>query len=219
MTTVSPTTSSTQTASETSQSGLMANYDLFLSILTTQIQNQDPLNPMDSGEYTSQLVQYSSVEQSIQTNKNLEQMIDLLSGNQSAAYVSYLGSEVKAAGGTAMMSDGQVSWAYNVSEDAEGTVEILNENGSVVYTGDIRLNAGGGTYTWDGETSGSGTALPGAYTIKLDVKDSAGNAEPATIEVTGIVDEVDFSEEVPVLWIGNVGIPVSAVKAVRDVGA
>ncbi|MDN3720360.1 flagellar hook capping FlgD N-terminal domain-containing protein [Roseibium salinum] len=73
MTTVSPATSTTaQSESAASQSGLMANYDLFLSILTTQIQNQDPLDPMDSAEFTTQLVQYSSVEQAIQQNKNLE---------------------------------------------------------------------------------------------------------------------------------------------------
>ncbi|WP_209000805.1 flagellar hook capping FlgD N-terminal domain-containing protein [Labrenzia sp. DG1229] len=70
MTTVSSsTTAAAQSSSTASQSGLMANYELFLSILTTQIQNQDPLDPMDSAEYTNQLVQYSNVEQSIQQNR------------------------------------------------------------------------------------------------------------------------------------------------------
>lgn len=219
MTTITDTTSLVTTASETSSTGLTANYDLFLSILTTQIQNQDPLDPMDSAAYTSQLVEYSSVEQSIQTNENLEQMIELLEGNQSVAYVSYLGSEVTAAGGTAMMADGEVSWSYYVLEDATGTVEVLNEDGAVVYSGEIALDAGGGTYTWDGTTDSGGTAPEGAYTISLDVEDADGNAEAASIEVSGIVDQVDFSTGVPVLWVGDVGIPVSSVTSVRSVGS
>jgi flagellar basal-body rod modification protein FlgD len=70
--------SSSQSSTQASEAGLSANYELFLSMLTTQIQNQDPLDPLDSAEYTNQLVQYSNVEQSIQTNKNLEEMISLL---------------------------------------------------------------------------------------------------------------------------------------------
>lgn len=218
MTTVTSSTSTTaQAASEASQAGLSANYELFLSMLTTQIQNQDPLDPLDSAEYTNQLVQYSSVEQSIQTNQNLEEMINLLSSNQSSAYVNYIGTEVTAAGGTAMMVDGQATWEYEVLESASGTVEILNEFGNVVYSGEINMEAGSGTYTWDGKMDDGGTATSGAFTIQLNVKDAAGNAEPASIEVSGVVDEVDFGGDVPFLRIGEVSVPVSAVKSVRSV--
>ncbi len=216
MTTVtSSTAGTTQTASQTSQAGLSANYELFISMLTTQIQNQDPLDPLDSAEYTNQLVQYSSVEQSIQTNQNLEKMLTLLSSNQSTAYVSYIGNEVTAAGGTTMFSDGSATWAYDVKENATGTVEILDEFGQVVHTGDIELTAGGGKFTWNGERDNGGTATDGAYTIRLDVKDSDGNAEPASIEVSGVVDGIDFGGDVPVLKIGDISVPVSAVKSVR----
>lgn len=218
MTTVtSSTAGTTQTASQTSQAGLSANYELFISMLTTQIQNQDPLDPLDSAEYTNQLVQYSSVEQSIQTNQNLEKMLSLLSSNQSTAYVSYIGNEVTAAGGTTMFDNGSATWAYDVKEDAAGTVEVLDEFGQVVYTGEVELKAGGGKYVWNGELDNGGTASDGAYTIRLDVKDGSGNAEPASIEVTGVVDGIDFSGEVPFLKIGDISIPVSAVKSVRAV--
>ncbi|EEE47696.2 flagellar hook assembly protein FlgD [Roseibium alexandrii] len=209
--------SSSQSSTQASEAGLSANYELFLSMLTTQIQNQDPLDPLDSAEYTNQLVQYSNVEQSIQTNKNLEEMISLLSSNQSSAYVNYIGTEVTAAGGTAMFDNGQASWKYDVLEDATGTVEILNDAGQTVYSGEIQLKAGGGTYTWDGTTDLGGTASKGAYTIQLDVKDSAGTAEPASIEVSGVVDEVNFGGAVPFLRIGEISVPVSAVKSVRSI--
>jgi flagellar basal-body rod modification protein FlgD len=218
MTTVNPATSTAaKTASSADQAGLSANYELFISMLTTQVQNQDPLDPLDSAEYTNQLVQYSNVEQSIQTNKNLEKMISLLSSNQSSAYVSYIGTEVTAAGGTSMFVDGAASWKYDVAEAASGTVEILNEFGNVVYTGEINMEAGGGTFTWDGRLDNGGTASSGAYTIQLDVEDAAGNPEPASIEVSGVVDGVDFGGDVPFLRIGDVSVPVSAVKSVRSV--
>lgn len=218
MTTVaSSTAGTTQTASQTSQAGLSANYELFISMLTTQIQNQDPLDPLDSAEYTNQLVQYSNVEQSIQTNQNLEQMIALLSSNQSTAYVNYIGNEVTAAGGTTMFNDGSASWTYDIAENAAGTVEVVDQFGKVVYTGEVELLGGGGTYTWNGEKDDGGTATGGAYTIRLDVKDADGNPEPASIEIKGVVDEVEFGGEVPILKIGDVSIPVSSVKSVRSV--
>lgn len=215
--TSSVTQSASAATSQAKEAGLSANYELFISMLTTQIQNQDPLDPLDSAEYTNQLVQYSSVEQSIQTNQKLEEMISLLSGNQASAYVNYIGTEVSAAGGTAMLDGGQAKWEYDVLEDAEGTVEILNEYGKVVYSGDIKLDAGGGTFTWDGKTSEGGTAPKGAYTIQLDVKDAGGIAEPVSIEVSGVVDEVDISGTKPFLRIGEISVPISAVKSVRSI--
>jgi flagellar basal-body rod modification protein FlgD len=79
------------------------------------------------------------------------------------------------------------------------------------------MEAGSGTYTWDGKMDDGGTATSGAFTIQLNVKDAAGNAEPASIEVSGVVDEVDFGGDVPFLRIGEVSVPVSAVKSVRSV--
>lgn len=92
-------------------------------------------------------------------------MIELFFGNQSVVYVSYLGFEVKVVGGMVMMLDGQVFWVYDVFEDVEGIVEILNENGSVVYMGDISFNVGGGIYIWDGEMSNGSIVFFGVYII------------------------------------------------------
>lgn len=216
MTSVSSATSSNGTsASSAASDSLMGNYDLFLSILTTQVQNQDPLNPMDSSEYTTQLVQYSSVEQSIQTNKYLEQLVSSMAANQASSYVNYLGSTVTATGSTAMLEDGNANWSYNVAEDATGTVTIKNSNGATVYSGDVSLAKGNGTYSWDGLGS-SGNSPDGAYTISFDLKNSAGNSILAKTEVSGKVDEVDLSGDTPYLKVGNVSIPVTSVQSVSS---
>ncbi|CTQ51994.1 Basal-body rod modification protein FlgD [Roseibium album] len=217
MTTVSSSTAaSAQSNSATSQSGLMANYELFLSILTTQIQNQDPLDPMDSAEYTNQLVQYSNVEQSIQQNKSLESIIATLESNQSMSYVSYIGNEVTADASTTTLSGSQASWAYDINEDATGTFEIRNSSGAVVYSGDADLSAGSGTFNWNGQTDNGGQAVDGLYTIAFDVKDASSRPETVTTSVKGIVDSVDWSSGEAILKVGGSEIPVSSVTSVSS---
>ncbi|MGS4990180.1 flagellar hook assembly protein FlgD [Roseibium sp. RP-7] len=215
MTTVSPTSSaSSQTGSASSQAGLIADYELFLSILTTQIQNQDPLDPLDSAEYTNQLVQYSSVEQAIKQNQNLEEIIASLTSNQSLSYVSYIGNEVTADASTTTLSGSQASWSYNVAEDATGTFEIRNTSGSIVYSGDIELAAGDGTFYWNGQTDSGQQAVNGLYTISFNVKDASSRPETVKTTVSGIVDSVDWSSGEAVLKVGSQEFPVSSVVSV-----
>lgn len=215
MATVSSATSSTAlTNSGTSQQGLMASYELFLSILTTQIQNQDPLDPMDSAEYTNQLVQYSNVEQAIQQNKNLESIISTLQSNQSMGYVSYIGNEVSADASSTTLSGSEAQWNYSIKEDASGTFEIRNTTGAIVYSGEVSLKAGAGTFVWDGRTDSGDEAVDGVYSISFSVKDAGSRSEKVTTALTGVVDSVDWSTGEPILKVGGQSIPVSSVTSV-----
>lgn len=215
MTTISPTsTSATQSDAANSSAGLIADYELFLSILTTQIQNQDPLDPLDSAEYTNQLVQYSSVEQAIKQNQNLEDIIATLQSNQSLSYVSYIGNEVTADASTTPLTGSQASWAYDITEDATGTFQIRNSSGAVVYSGDIELDAGNGTFNWDGRTDSGQQAVDGLYTISFDMRDASSRPETVRTTVSGIVDRVDWSNGEPVLKVGDQDFPVSSVTSV-----
>jgi len=217
MTTVSSATSAaTQGDAANSNAGLIADYELFLSILTTQIQNQDPLDPLDSAEYTNQLVQYSSVEQAIKQNQNLEDIIATLESNQSLSYVSYIGNEVTADASTTTLTGSQASWAYDVTEDATGTFSIRNSGGAVVYSGDIELDAGSGTFNWDGRTDSGQQAVDGLYTISFDMKDASSRPETVRTTVSGIVDRVDWSSGEPILKVGDQDFPVSAVTSVSS---
>ncbi len=219
MTTISSTAAAAaQSGSAGSQTGLMANYELFLSILTTQIQNQDPLDPMDSAEYTSQLVQYSNVEQAIQQNKNLENIIATLESNQSLGYVSYIGNEVTADASSTLLSGGQASWGYELNEAASGTFEIRNASGSVVYSGEVDLQAGPGTFNWAGQMDEGGDAADGVYSIAFNVRDAGGRPEKVSTAVKGIVDSVDWSSGQAVLNVDGRDVPVSSVLSVSRPG-
>jgi len=217
MTTVtSATSSTTQSDATNSSAGLIADYELFLSILTTQIQNQDPLDPLDSAEYTNQLVQYSNVEQSIKQNQNLEEIMATLQSSQSLSYVNYIGNEVTADASTTTLTGSDASWAYDITEDATGSFEIRNASGSVVYSGDIELDAGSGTFNWDGRTDSGQAAADGLYTIAFDMKDASSRPETVRTTVSGIVDRVEWSSGEAVLKVGDQDFPISSVTSVSS---
>ena len=203
-----------QGQSKLATADLAENFDTFLVLLTEQLKNQDPLDPLDSAEYTNQLVQYSSVEQAIKQNQNLEEIIASLTSNQSMSYVSYIGNEVTADASTTTLSGSQASWSYNVAEDATGTFEIRNTSGSIVYSGDIELAAGDGTFYWNGQTDSGQQAVNGLYTISFDVKDASSRPETVKTTVSGIVDSVDWSSGEAVLKVGSQEFPVSSVVSV-----
>lgn len=216
MATVNAASAAATSATEQSRKTLFGSYDLFLKLLTTQIKNQNPLEPMDPAEYTQQLVQYSTVEQGLKTNEQLASLLSVIQSGQASSYVSYLGSYVSASGDSTMMEDGKATWNYTVPNDAKGTVEIRNSGGALVYRGDVDLSKGSGTYTWDGKTTDGNAAAPGAYTVKFSVFDSSSNAQTVSTEVKGKVDKVDISSGTAFLKIGDVRIPVSSVKSVSS---
>ena len=214
----STSSSSSTTSSQTSsaQSALSDNYDMFLELLTVQIKNQNPLDPMDVDKFTDQLTQFSSVEQQITTNRNLETMIESISASNLSSVVNYIGKEVEANGATTVLKNGQAQWSATTSQDATGTVTIKNSAGATIYTEKVALPKGTSAYQWDGRSSVGGTAPDGQYTIAFDVQNASGTAVNVETTFSGVVDEVDLANGDPTLKIGNVTIPLSSVKTIRN---
>ena len=94
---------------------LTSNYTTFLTLLTTQLRTQSPLSPMDVNNFTQQLVQYSAVEQQMQTNSNLQAMMDTLTSSAALQLVNYVGKSVTAYSDTTKMNDGKADWTINSS--------------------------------------------------------------------------------------------------------
>lgn len=215
--TVSSVDSSTTTTSASSSASteLSENFETFLTLLTAQIQNQDPLEPMDSSEFTQQLVEYSQVEQQINTNSNLESLISLTQSNAGTAAVSYLGKTVTLDNGDAALTDGQAQWDYTLSSTAQNTSLIVSdESGEVVYVGSGETSTGTHTFTWDG-TDSNGDALPeGTYTLSVSSSTSDGTDIDTTVTSSGTVTGVDLTGDEPILEIGSMSIPLSDAKKV-----
>ncbi|PLX38513.1 MAG: flagellar hook capping protein [Hyphomicrobiales bacterium] len=218
---VTGTTSSTAaTTSKTglSEQALAQNYDMFLELLTVQIKNQNPLEPMDADKFTDQLTQFSSVEQQITTNKNLETLISTMAASNLGTVVSYIGKEVEAAGETAILENGAANWSATVTEAATATVTIKNSAGATIYTEPVTLNKGTNSYQWDGRALTGGTAPDGQYTISFSAQNSTGKAVAVDTAFQGVVDEVDFADGEPILKVGGIRVPLSSVQTIRSAG-
>ena len=136
-----------QGAAAAASANLSDNFDTFLTLLTTQLRNQDPLEPLKSAEFTNQLVQFSGVEQSIATNENLEQLLNLTFANFASDSVGYIGKEVEAESPTAIMTDGQAQWGYELSGPADDVQFFVTDiAGRLVYQSETANKSGNGTF-------------------------------------------------------------------------
>lgn len=184
-------------APATSTTQLNQDFDQFLRLLTTQLQNQDPLSPMDSSEFTNQLVQFSNVEQSIKTNSFLEKLLTMQTLNLTALGVSFIGKDVEVAG-KFFQADGvkPVSMSYDMPAGAsEGTLSIIDEDGNVVFTQNADLTAGRHNFTWDGKDSSGNAAPAGKYEIRVGAQTSNDAALNVTTFVPGHVNGLESAED------------------------
>src|SRR6201996_902989 len=133
-TSVGSTTGTNSSSSSSAMTNLTSNFNTFLTLLTTQLQNQDPLSPMDTNQFTQQLVSFSQVEQQINTNSNLQQLIQLQGAGESISALPLVGQNIEYNSPTAPLSDGQANFAYNLSGATSATaLTVVNSNGQVVY--------------------------------------------------------------------------------------
>ncbi|MGB1026099.1 MAG: flagellar hook assembly protein FlgD, partial [Rhodospirillaceae bacterium] len=212
---VSSITASTGTTnSETSKAKLAEDLDTFLTLLTSQLQNQDPLSPMDSTEFTNQLVQFAQVEQQIYMNENLEDQLTVAMGTQQALGVSYIGQYVEAESSRVALQDGEAVFTYGVGggEAAQVNVVLYDENGSLVKSFDGEVTAGLHKIYWDG-TDFSGNDLPdGTYTISVTATQRGEEAVETYTTSVGKVTGVASGDDGSVtLAMDGVGVTLDKV--------
>jgi len=213
----SVTSNTATTASSTAQDAatLTGNYSMFLNLLTAQIKNQDPLSPMDTTQWTNQLVQYSSVEQQLKANQFLEKMANGSTTSDMNSAVGYIGKTVKADTDTAALKDGGATWDYTLGATADSaTLTIKDASGTVVWSGDAPdASKGAHSFTWDGKTASGGTAGDGNYTLQITAANASGTVD-STIGVSGAVTSVENTANGVVLNIGNTAVPLSSITSV-----
>ena len=205
-------------ASETAQRTLGQNFDDFLRLLTTQLQNQDPTEPLDTNQFTQQLATLSQVEQQIATNKNLEQLIANSTAGQINDAVSYIGKTIDAKGSNGVLDSGRGEFSYTLPFAAtKTTVSILNSSNEVVFSGEGSKKAGKNVVIWDGINSFNGRTEPnGMYKIVVNAKDATDKDIEATTYTTGRVTSVDLEEGEITLSVGTLKIPMDEVISVRE---
>ena len=193
---------------------IAGNFDTFLQLLTTQLQNQNPLDPLDTNQFTQQLVQFASVEQQIKSNETLNALLTSSRSSIVSTASGFVGMQVTADGATTRLADGKAEWRLNVARAATATISIRDRDGNVLATDTKALTAGGQSYMWDGRTSTGQTAPAGDYTITVTGRDVAGQTVSVKTEIAGRVDRVDLSGDEPILVIGGVQVPLKTVKSI-----
>ena len=208
--TASQTAASTGGSAADAQKTLSSNFDTFLTLLTTQLKNQDPLQPMDSNQFTQQLVQFSQVEQQINSNKNLESLISLTKSQTTTAAVSYLGKTLTLNDGTASLVNGQAQWTYTLpSTAASAKLVVTDAKGHAIYTTGGATDSGSHVFTWDGKDATGFSHPPGTYKLQVVAQGGDGSAINSNISSQGTIDEVDLSGTEPALMIGTMSVPLS----------
>ncbi len=212
---VSGTNTSSDTSGLASDSTTIAgNFDTFLQLLTTQLQNQNPLDPLDTNQFTQQLVEFSGVEQQLKTNDYLSSLVSVNSNTVNSSAVGYIGKTITASGVQSDLSNGQAQWNFNLADAATVNVDIKDSSGNVVYSESGSMQGGQGQFTWDG-TDTAGNKMPdGTYSIQMAATDSSGKPVAVTTQTTGTVSGVDFTGTEPVLLVGNSRINLSSVSSV-----
>jgi len=208
------------TASDTNlpASKLNADFTMFLKLLTAQMQNQDPLDPMDTAQYTQQLVQYSQVEQSISQNTTLKSILASLNGQDLAQASALIGRQAEITSPNAQLSaDAPAHWAWNAPREVTSlSATIRDASGRVVETRSLDAGTTGGAFNWDGTLSGGGTAAAGTYTLDLQAVDAAGTAVPVTISSTGVMSNVAKSNGEVQITVGGIQVPLSMLRGVKS---
>ncbi|MDC9700786.1 MAG: flagellar hook capping FlgD N-terminal domain-containing protein [Alphaproteobacteria bacterium] len=197
----------------TNRKSIAENFDTFLQLLTTQLRNQNPFDPLDTSEFTNQLVQFSGVEQTIATNKHLETISNLSATNMAIATVSYIGKTIIADGSVKKLENGQTSWIYKAQAEApKSTMIIRDEKGKTILSREIDLKAGTHEMVWDGKDNSKIPLPEGNYRLELIGKNHQGGYVRVDTAVSGYIDGIDLSEAEPILKSGNKRIRLSTIK-------
>jgi len=207
--------SSSSTLSSNTGATLAGNFQTFLTLLTTQLQNQNPLDPLDTNQFTQQLVQFAGVEQQLKTNDSLSQLVTLQQTTQATAALGFVGKTAVVDGTTATMTNSSATWHLNVPTSATVDISIANSSGQTVFTGKYTAGAGSDIpFTWNG-MGNDGTQWPdGKYTISATGKDVANNNVGIAAQVQGMVSSVDLTQSPPLLSIDGQTYTMSQVKSI-----
>ena len=222
-TTATPTTTSTastaQAAGAVGSQELSGDFNTFLTLLTTQLQNQDPLSPMDTSQFTSQLVEFASVEQQVNMNTNLQSLISMQQTSDSLQALQLVGANVTINSNTATLSEATSSpatWGFSSPSPATGAVTITSSTGQVAFTGTTSLSAGNQTYTWNGQGNNGVTWPDGNYTLTITA--TGANGQPVTVstQVQGTISSVNITQNPPMITVGGQNYPISAIQSINS---
>src|ERR1700722_8111651 len=210
--------SSAAATSALASSQIAGNFQSFLTLLTTQLQNQNPLDPLDTNQFTQQLVEFAGVQQQLNTNDSLATLVSLQQTAQSTQALGFVGKTAVVNGSTAALSSGgTATWELSVPSASNVNVTIASSNGQTVFTGTYSVAAGNNQpFTWNGQGNDGSQWPAGNYTMTATATDSTNNSVAVTTQVRGVVTSVDLTQTPPLLTIGGKTYTVSQIQSIAS---
>jgi flagellar basal-body rod modification protein FlgD len=208
-----PTSSATPAADAVDKTTLANNFTTFLQLLTTQLKNQNPMDPLDTNQFTQQLVQFAQVEQQMKQNDQLSTLISIEKSAQATVALSYVG-QIAVVDGSTNLLNGNATWTINAPKPSTATVTIRDSTGQTAYSGSFALNAGVQNFTWDGRGNDGRLWPTGQYTLTATGLDASGKNVALSTEVTAVVDSANLQADPPTLSINGHDYTLDQVKRV-----
>ena len=208
---------SASTASSTGPnalSSLTGNFNNFLKLLMTQLQNQDPTTPMDTSQFTTQLVQFASVEQQINTNTSLTQLIQLTQAGEVLQSSAMVGHKVAVTSNQMPLQNGTGEVQFTAPAAGPVAIAIYNGSGTQIADATVQATAGTNSWTWNGQ-DGSGNQRPdGTYQVAVMGLNSAGTPSALPFTVIGTATGVQQQNNTLQLQLGSDTVAFSAVQSI-----
>lgn len=188
----------------------------FLSILLTQLQNQNPLDPMDTKEFTGQMAQFSSLEQQIDTNTKLDSLLEALTGNTTTSAFNYIGKDATIESAMTTYQSGKADWSYTLPEDAnEVVIKIVDQSGKTLFQStQSEMNAGTYQFAVNAEDFSPPPPEGSILTLKIDASDESGKAIASSIQTTVTIDGIETTDKGVDMRAGTLLFGMSDIKKV-----
>jgi flagellar basal-body rod modification protein FlgD len=203
-------------AGTTALSSLSGNFTDFLKMLMTQLQNQDPTSPMDTNAFTTELVQFSSVEQQINTNTSLTSLIQLTQAGEVMQGSNMTGKQVTVTSDHLALQNGKGTIQFTTPTAQPVAIAIYNDNGTKLQDATLTSVKGTNTWSWDGSNASGGTLPDGAYKVAVAGADSSGNVTAVPYSVIGTATGVQSLSSGMQLQIGALSVDFSKVQSVGN---
>ena len=216
-TTTAGTSSTSSTSAATSANALTSlsdNFNDFLSLLTTQLQNQDPTSPLDTSQFTTELVEFTGVEQQINTNASLTSLIQATQGEEVIQATGTVGKSVAVTASDLTLQNGAASIGFTTTSAEPVSITITNSSGQVVQTASVESVAGANTWSWDGTSSAGAQEPDGTYGVTVNGTGSGGAAAAVPFTVNGTVTGVTNNNGTVSLNLGALSVPFTSVVSV-----
>lgn len=202
------------TPASTARSTLAGNFDNFLKLLMTQLKNQDPTSPLDTNQFTSQLVQFTSVEQQINANANLTKLIELTQADQVLQAASVIGKRVSVTSDHIPLQGGSGQVNFTAATPRSVAIAIMTDAGVRIRDAMVPATAGDNTWVWDGRSNAGAKMPDGSYRIAVIAANSDGSVAPQPFVVQGTATAMRRQDNAVRLQLGTQATDLSAVQQI-----